>query len=55
MDSALRVSPRIEAMPVWLFIWYRMPFADRWAYEWMWHHGYWWMPPTLDWRPMDPT
>ena len=37
-------------MPFWLKVWYRTPFLDRGAYVWMWHHGYWWVPPALDWK-----
>ena len=40
-------------MPLWLKVWYRTPFLDRGAYVWMWHHGYWWVPPALDWSDDD--
>lgn len=38
-------SPRLRAMPVWVRIWYAMPFVDRWAHAWMWRHGEWWVRP----------
>jgi hypothetical protein len=28
-------------MPRWVRLWYRTPFIDRYAYEWMWWHGGW--------------
>ena len=28
-------------MPRWGRIWYRTPFIDRYAYEWMWWHAGW--------------
>jgi len=40
-------------MPLWLKVWYRTPFLDRRAHVWMWHHGYWWVPPALDWSDDD--
>lgn len=42
------VSPRIDLAPWWVRVWYRVPFVDRYAYVWMWHHGCW----QLD-RPAD--
>jgi hypothetical protein len=33
--------PRLRAMPRWVRLWYRTPFLDRYAYEWMWWHGGW--------------
>jgi hypothetical protein len=42
--------PRTEAMPEWVRIWYRLPLLDRRARVYMWHHGYWAVPPTLDWK-----
>ena len=37
--------PRLEAMPMWVRLWYWTPFIDRWAYVWMWAHGGWWVEP----------
>lgn len=39
-------SPNLRAMPRWARVWYRLPFIDRFAYEWMWWHGGWsvWVP-----------
>jgi hypothetical protein len=44
------MRPRTEAMPLWLKAWYRTPFLDRSAHEYMWHHGYWAVPPSLTWN-----
>jgi hypothetical protein len=33
--------PNLRAMPRWVRLWYRTPFIDRYAYEWMWWHGGW--------------
>jgi hypothetical protein len=33
--------PNLRAMPWWVRAWYRTPFIDRYAYEWMWWHGGW--------------
>ena len=33
--------PLLRPMPWWVRIWYRTPFIDRYAYEWMWWHGGW--------------
>lgn len=33
--------PNLLAMPRWVRVWYRTPFLDRYAYEWMWWHGGW--------------
>lgn len=38
-------SPRLEAMPTWVRLWYWTPFIDRWAYVWMWDRGGWWVEP----------
>jgi len=34
-------SPRLRQMPRWVRVWFRVPFVDRFAYEWMWWHGGW--------------
>ena len=34
-------SPNLRAMPRWVRVWYRIPFIDRYAYEWMWWRGGW--------------
>jgi hypothetical protein len=31
----------LRRMPRWVRIWYLLPFVDRYAYAWMWHHGGW--------------
>jgi hypothetical protein len=31
----------LRAVPRWVRAWYRTPFIDRYAYEWMWWHGGW--------------
>jgi hypothetical protein len=28
-------------MPRWVRVWFHLPFIDRYAYAWMWHHGGW--------------
>jgi hypothetical protein len=30
---------RPTRMPLWVRLWYHLPAVDRFAYEWMWHHG----------------
>lgn len=35
------VSPRLDRVPDWVRVWYRIPFVDRYAYAWMWRHGGW--------------
>lgn len=34
-------SPNLRAMPRWVRVWFRTPFIDRYAHEWMWWHGGW--------------
>ena len=34
----------VRGMPIWARLWYMTPFIDRFAYEWMWWHGYWGIP-----------
>lgn len=34
-------KPNLRAVPRWVRVWYRTPFLDRYAYEWMWWHGGW--------------
>lgn len=34
-------APNLAAMPRWVRAWYRTPWLDRYAYEWMWWHGGW--------------
>ncbi len=33
--------PNLRTMPRWARVWFRTPFLDRYAYEWMWWHGGW--------------
>lgn len=33
--------PNLRAVPGWVRLWYRLPFIDRYAYEWMWWRGGW--------------
>jgi hypothetical protein len=33
--------PRLDRAPAWVRVWYVLPFIDRYAYSWMWHHGCW--------------
>jgi hypothetical protein len=33
--------PKLERIPRWARIWYRVPFVDRYAHVWMWAHGGW--------------
>jgi hypothetical protein len=33
--------PRLDRVPAWVRLWYRTPFADRYAHAWMWEHGGW--------------
>ena len=38
---------RLDRVPGWVGLWYKTPFADRYAYGWMWYHGGWdVLPPT---------
>lgn len=34
-------SPRLDLVPRWVRIWCHLPWIDRFAYVWMWHHGCW--------------
>lgn len=34
------VRPRPDRAPLWVRVWYRTPFVDRYASVWMWHHGF---------------
>ncbi len=34
-------APRPTRCPAWVRLWYRTPFADRYAHAWMWRHGGW--------------
>ena len=34
----------VRRMPMWARLWYMTPLVDRFAYEWMWWHGYWGIP-----------
>ncbi len=35
------LRPRLERIPRWVRVWYRLPFIDRYAHAWMWRHGGW--------------
>jgi hypothetical protein len=35
------IVPRLDRVPLRVRLWYRMPFADRYAHSWMWWHGGW--------------
>jgi hypothetical protein len=37
---------RLDLMPVWVRVWYHVPFLDRYAHVWMWHHGGWEVQPA---------
>lgn len=37
----LGLTPRLDQVPIWVRIWFRTPFVDRFAQSWMWHHGGW--------------
>ncbi len=47
-------TPNLQAMPRWVRVWYRFPFIDRYAYEWMWWHGGWWVLVPGDTSPPPP-
>ena len=48
--------PRLRGMPRWVRVWYRTPFLDRYAYEWMWWHSGWGvLTDRDDGRDADPT
>jgi hypothetical protein len=32
-------QPAPERMPWWVRVWSHVPLVDRYAHEWMWHHG----------------
>ena len=43
------IRERLDRVPAWVRLWYRTPFADRYAYAWMWRHGGWdVLPPGAD-------
>ena len=33
--------PRLDRVPAIVRAWYELPFVDRYAHAWMWHHGGW--------------
>lgn len=35
------IQARADRMPRWVRVWFHLPFVDRYAYSWMWHHGGW--------------
>ena len=42
------LRPRLDRVSLWVRLWYRTPFVDRYAHAWMWAHGGWnVLPPTL--------
>ncbi|TWP32312.1 hypothetical protein FGL98_24450 [Leekyejoonella antrihumi] len=47
--------PNLHAIPRWARLWYRIPFIDRYAYEWMWWHGGWSVLVPGDSQPLPPT
>ena len=36
----------VDALPLWANLWRRTPLLDRFAYPWLWHHGYWLVAPA---------
>ncbi len=30
---------RLDRTPLWVRVWYRVPFLDRFAHAWLWRHG----------------
>ena len=39
---------RLDRVPLWVRLWYKTPFADRYACAWMWEHGGWdVLPPAV--------
>ncbi|MGW5364974.1 hypothetical protein [Actinopolymorpha pittospori] len=43
------MRPRLDRAPRWVRIWYHTPFLDRYAHEWLWHHGGWdVIPPGIE-------
>jgi hypothetical protein len=43
------MTPRLDRSPRWVRLWYRVPFADRYAHAWMWRHGGWDVVPPEAW------
>ena len=42
-------APRLDLVPWWAWIWYHLPFIDRYAHAWMWRHGAWQVrPPEME-------
>src|SRR5690349_24517354 len=35
------LRPRLERVPRWARVSYRLPFIDRYVHVWMWRHGGW--------------
>src|SRR4051812_35057608 len=35
------LTARLDQVPLWVRIWFRTPFVDRFAHSWMWYHGGW--------------
>ena len=44
---------RFDRVPVWVHIWYRLPWIDRFAYAWMWRHAGWDIVSTVSPDPRD--
>ena len=39
-------SVNASVLPLWVRVWRRLPLLDRYAYQWMWHHGGWLVEPA---------
>jgi len=52
--SPFGMRPRSAAMPLWVRVWRQLPLLDRRAHVYMWHHGYWSVPQSIDWVPPSP-
>jgi hypothetical protein len=41
--------PRLDLVPLWVRVWYGLPFIDRYAHAWMWQRGAWEVrPPDVE-------
>lgn len=43
------IEPRLDRVPLWARLWFATPLLDRYAHQWLWHHGGWDVIPASIW------
>lgn len=43
------IEPRPDRVPLWARLWFATPLLDRYAHQWLWHHGGWDVIPASVW------